>query len=68
MTPERKATINGHEVHEYYWAGSMIVYVDHVLQEGRGFDIVCSELREEASVREDDGDNAWYHDPDMGDQ
>lgn len=28
MTPDRKKTVNGHTVTEYYWNGQMVVYVD----------------------------------------
>jgi hypothetical protein len=31
MDPERKKTINGHEVCEFYWAGKMVVYINHHL-------------------------------------
>lgn len=28
MNPERKKKVKGHEIHEYYWNGKMVVYVD----------------------------------------
>lgn len=28
----------------------------------------CQEVEGDEPEREDDGDNAWFHDPDMGDQ
>ena len=31
MSPERQTTVNGHQITEYYWAGVMVVYVDHKL-------------------------------------
>lgn len=43
MSPSRKATINGHVVHEYYWAGSWPVYVDNRLREG-SFEDICAAL------------------------
>lgn len=29
MTPERKIEIDGHLIEEYYWAGKLVVYLDH---------------------------------------
>ncbi len=29
MSPERKCTVNGKLIEEYYWGGKMVVYVDH---------------------------------------
>lgn len=40
MSPERKTEINGHKVHEYYWAGEYPVYVDNRLTVGKFEDIV----------------------------
>lgn len=34
MSPCRKTVINGKEIEEYYWAGSMVVYVDGKLFKG----------------------------------
>lgn len=34
MSPERKQTINGHVIAEYYWAGSYPIYVDNHLFDG----------------------------------
>lgn len=31
MTPERKRTIRGHVVEEFYWSGRYPCYVDHRL-------------------------------------
>lgn len=31
MTPDRKITIGGSRVEEFYWAGKMVVYVDNQL-------------------------------------
>jgi hypothetical protein len=49
VSPDRKAEINGHLVHEYYWAGELVVYLDNVLQRGKTFEQVCEELREPAA-------------------
>lgn len=48
MTPERSETINQHLVEEYYWAGELVVYVDHHLVPGKSFSQVCKELKGEA--------------------
>jgi hypothetical protein len=29
MTPERKCKVTDKLVEEYYWAGKMVVYIDH---------------------------------------
>ena len=31
MIPERSITVNGHLIEEFYWAGEMVVYIDHKL-------------------------------------
>ncbi len=33
MSPERKRVINGNLIEEYYWAGKIVVYVNHALSE-----------------------------------
>jgi hypothetical protein len=43
MTPERTLTVNGKKVEEFYWAGKLIVYVDHHLVE-TDFDTTCQSL------------------------
>ena len=43
MTPERKIIINGKLIEEYYWAGRMVVYVDHFLQREKTYEQVIKE-------------------------
>lgn len=43
MDPERKKTINGNEVCEFYWAGKMVVYINHHLTH-ETFDAACERL------------------------
>lgn len=31
MYPKRETTVKGHKIEEFYWAGSMVVYVDNHL-------------------------------------
>lgn len=33
MSPDRKIVIGGKLVEEYYWAGKMVVYIDHYATE-----------------------------------
>lgn len=46
MDPTRTATINGHAVREYYWAGEYPVYVDSQLRAG-SFEDICAALSKE---------------------
>lgn len=40
MEPERKETINGHKIHEYYWAGDFVIYIDNYLFNGTWEDAI----------------------------
>lgn len=44
MTPERKTTINGVKIEEFYWAGKMVTYVDNHKVD-RTYDEVVAEIR-----------------------
>jgi hypothetical protein len=41
MKPERKETIDGHVVEEFYWAGAFVVYVDNERVDGVSFEDAC---------------------------
>jgi hypothetical protein len=43
MSPDRKQTVNGHAVEEFYWAGRWVVYVDGILS-AQTFDQACKTL------------------------
>lgn len=49
MDPERKCTINGRKVAEFYWAGEYPVYVDNRLVSGR-YEEVCSRLEQDTKA------------------
>jgi hypothetical protein len=34
MTPDKKKTVNGRKVEQYYWAGKNVVYIDNCLFDG----------------------------------
>jgi hypothetical protein len=34
MTPERKKTINGHLIEEFWWGSKLVVYVDNKVFRG----------------------------------
>ncbi len=34
MTPDRKCIVQGQLIEEYYWAGKLVVYIDHHAFEG----------------------------------
>lgn len=44
MSPDRKETVNGKLVEEYYWAGEYVVYVDHRAANG-SYDKIIENLR-----------------------
>lgn len=43
MSPDRVKVIDEHKVEEFYWAGKMIVYIDHHLTE-ETFEQACNRL------------------------
>jgi len=43
MYPNRKTIVNGHLIEEFYWAGKMVVYCDHRLQENKTYEQVIEE-------------------------
>ena len=45
MSPDRKDTINGHRIEEFYWAGRMVTYVDNQLTSA-SYDAACALARE----------------------
>lgn len=45
MTSNKKKEINGHKIEEYYWAGALVVYVDHHLVD-ETFEEACERLKE----------------------
>ena len=48
MSPERKETINGQLIEEYYWAGKAVVYLDHhLVEQPFSFEELCEILRAE---------------------
>lgn len=51
MTPDRKKTINGVTVTEYYWAGDMVVYIDNRAS-GMTFDGAVKMLEDAAKSKE----------------
>jgi hypothetical protein len=34
MSPDKRQTVNGHKVEQYYWAGKNVVYIDNRLFDG----------------------------------
>lgn len=44
MSPERKDTIDGKKVEEYYWNGKLVVYVDNYSVDTT-FEETCNILR-----------------------
>lgn len=52
MSPERKEMVNGKLVEEYYWAGELIVYVDHYAATGR-YETVVDKIRRNEPVKMD---------------
>jgi hypothetical protein len=44
MSPERKDTINGKKIEEYYWNGKLVVYVDNHSVDTT-FEETCNTLR-----------------------
>lgn len=51
MTPERKKTIDGTKVEEFYWAGKMVVYIDNQRTD-ESYDAACKRLEAEAADRD----------------
>ncbi len=51
MTPNRKATVNGIKVEQYYWAGEQVVYVDNLATE-YNFDTAVKMLNDGISADE----------------
>lgn len=54
MTPERRVLVGDHTVEEFYWAGDMVVYVDHQLVK-KSYEQIVEELTDqfnEAFLRE----------------
>jgi hypothetical protein len=49
MSPDRKKTINGVTVTEYYWAGEMVVYIDNRAS-GMSFDGAVKMLEDRAAA------------------
>ena len=45
MRPERRSVVDGQQVEEYYWAGKMVVYVDHHATD-ESFEAACRRLKE----------------------
>lgn len=45
MDPTRKEVVNGRVVREYYWAGSLPVYLDYRLVVGKSFDEVVDAMK-----------------------
>jgi len=52
MTPDRKITIAGSRVEEFYWAGKYVVYVNNNLVD-EGFDDAVKRLVAAESARTD---------------
>lgn len=46
MTPDRKKTINGYKIEEYYWAEKMVVYIDNRVTE-ETFEEACKRIAKE---------------------
>ena len=44
MNANRKKKIGKHIIEEFYWAGKMVVYVDHHLVNTENFDQICQRL------------------------
>lgn len=56
MAPDRKKIIEGTLVEEYYWAGKVVVYLDHSLTT-ETFDEACKRLATPSpSLSEHEGD------------
>lgn len=52
MSPDRKETVNGKLVEEYYWAGEYVVYVDHRAAKG-SFEKIIEKLRRNEPISMD---------------
>jgi len=47
MTPDKKKTINGHKVEQFYWGGKDVVYIDHRATQLKYDDIGPDEVEQE---------------------
>ena len=50
MTPRRQEVINGKKIKEYYWAGDLVVYVDHHAVDS-SFEKTCEDIREDKEIQ-----------------
>lgn len=54
MSPEKKKIINGYLVEEYWWAGKLVVYIDHHATE-ETYDEACNRLETETAPNGGEG-------------